>query len=140
MNPFLEMLSDIRKVINAKGLEELAKLPKNSLGKHYRWLDGKKDGRKISATHYTNILRALCETFNAEITIGGWKCYSTFDSPAILAVMEIPDRLEIVEILDESGNSIFEYRPVQYRQIFDDFDFPVYFLNINVSELNDNKP
>lgn len=58
-----ELLVKIRPVINASALESAAGLPKNTLGKHYRWVDGLPYGQKISSIHYSSLLTTLYHYF-----------------------------------------------------------------------------
>lgn len=119
---FYDFLTNIRPLVNARGLEIAAKLPTNTLGKHYRWVDGKPDGRPCSRAHLPAIARALCAVYGC-IEIGGWRIICDPDGPAIFASRPIPEReIETVEV--EGG---FEYLQPEWRQVFDDFDFSVYF-------------
>jgi hypothetical protein len=125
MNKLHDLLNKIRPLINASGLEKAAKLPKNALGKHYRWADGKDQGRAISIEHGPNIVRALCATFGT-IEIDGWNIQARWDEPGIIAYRAIPDRkVKSKEV--EKG--LFEYNVPQHRELYDDFDFSTYFLN-----------
>lgn len=120
---FHEFLTQIRPLINASGLESAAGLPRNTLGKHYRWADGKPAGQECHRKHFLAIVRALCAAFGC-IEIDGWRITCDPNGPAIFAMRPIPGReAETVEVTE--GN--FEYLQPEHRQLYDDFDFSVYF-------------
>ena len=117
---FYDFLNNIRPLVKASGLEQLAGLPKNTLGKHYRWADGKPNGQACHQKHFPNIVRALCAIFGS-VKIDGLTITADPDGPAIFAVRPIEGRdVECV------GN--FEYKQHQWRQVFDDLDFALFFL------------
>lgn len=119
---FHDLLTKIRPMVNASGLEYAAGLPRNTLGKHYRWADGKPNGQECNRKHFPTIVRALCAAFGC-IEIDGWRITCDQDGPAIFASKAIPGREpEIVE-----GDGAFEYLQPEYRQLYDNFDFSVYF-------------
>lgn len=119
---FNDFLTKIRPLVNASGLESAAGLPKNTLGKHYRWADGKPAGQECHRKHFSAIIRALCAAFGC-IEIDGWRITCDPAGPAIFASKAIPGMdPEIVEV-----DGTFEYLQPEYRQVFDDFDFSVYF-------------
>lgn len=60
---FNDFLLKIRPLINARGLENAAGIPKNTLGKHYRYADGKPDGNQCPQKHFKAIVCALCAAF-----------------------------------------------------------------------------
>jgi hypothetical protein len=129
MNKLYDLLNNIRPLINASGLEKAAKLPKNALGKHYRWADGKDQGRAISIEHGPDIVRALCEVFGT-IEIGGWTIWARFEEPGIFGHRPIADReVESKEIEMPGQGTHFEYLAPEYRTVWDDFDFATYVLN-----------
>jgi hypothetical protein len=122
MNKLHDLLNKIRPLINASGLEKAAKLPKNALGKHYRWADGKPNGQACHQKHFPAIVRALCAVFGV-IEIDGWRITCDPESPAIFAIRPIPNReAETVEV--DGG---FQYLHPEWRQVYDDFDFSQYF-------------
>ncbi len=119
---FHDFLTKIRPLVNARGLEKTARLPGNTLGKHYRYADGKPDGQPCHEKHFTAIVRALCAIFGT-IEIGGWRITCDPEGPAIFAIRPIPGRdAECIET--ENG---FEYLQPEWRQVYDDFDFATYF-------------
>lgn len=120
---FHDFLSKIRPLVNASGLEKAANLPSNTLGKHYRWADGKPNGQPCHKKHVPAIVRALCATFGV-IEIDGWCITCDPEGSAIFAIKPIPGReAETVEVTE--GN--FEYLQPEWRQVYDDFDFSQYF-------------
>ena len=122
MTRFNNFLSNIRPLVNASGLETAAMLPKNTLGKHYRWADGKPDGKPCSKIHFPAIARSLCAAFGS-IDVGGWRITCDPDGPAIFASRPIPGRE--IESLEVDGS--FEYLKPEWRQVYDDFNFSEYF-------------
>lgn len=122
MNSIHELLAKIRPLVNAKGLEQAAGLPKNTLGKHYRYADSKPDGQPCHSKHFPTIVRALCATFGV-IEIDGWRITCDPEGPAIFAIQPIPDR--VAETIEVEGG--FEYLQPEWRQVYDDFDFATYF-------------
>lgn len=120
---FYDLLNKIRPLVNASGLESAAKLPKNTLGKHYRWADGKPDGQACHPKHFPAIVRALCGTFGC-IEINGWRITCDQDGPAIFTSRPIPGR-EAETTEPQPGT--FEYLQPEWRQVYDDFDFSNYF-------------
>lgn len=119
-----EFLVQIRPIINARGLEKVARIPKNTLGKHYRWVDQKPDGRPINPDHAPGIVRAICAMFGT-IDLDGWRITCDPEGPAIFAIRPISGReAETVELTE--GN--FEYLQPEWRHVYDDFDFVHYFL------------
>lgn len=123
MSALIELLTKIRPLVNASGLEKAASLPANTLGKHYRWSDGKQNGQACPPKHFPAIVRALCAVFGT-IEIDGWRITCNLDRPAIFAIKPIPDReSETIEVTE--GN--FEYLQPEWRQVYDDFDFYTYF-------------
>ncbi len=119
---FHDFLTKIRPLVNASGLEAAAGLPRNTLGKHYRWADGKPAGQECHRKHFPAIVRALCAAFGC-IEIDGWRITCDPDGPAIFASKAIPGREP--EVFDIDGT--FEYLQAEYRHLYDDFDFSVYF-------------
>lgn len=118
---FYDFLTQIRPLVNASGLESAAGIPKNTLGKHYAWTDGK-SRQPCNPKHFPAIVRALCKVFGC-IEINGWRILCDQDSPAIFTIKPIPGReAETVEIDDS-----FEYLQPEWRQVYDDFDFSEYF-------------
>jgi hypothetical protein len=72
--------------------------------------------------HFPTIVRALCAAFGC-IEIDGWRITCDQDGPAIFASKAISGlEPEIVE-----GDGAFEYLQPEYRQLYDNFDFSVYF-------------
>lgn len=122
MEKFFEFLNNIRPVLNATGLEQAAGLPRNTLGKHFRFIDGKPHGQALHWSHVGPIVRALCAVYGT-ITINGWAINCEPGDPAIIAVRGIPGR-EVQCLETENG---FEYLAPQWRQVYDDFDFAHYF-------------
>lgn len=119
---FHDFLLKIRPLVNASGLGSAAGLPRNTLGKHYRWADGKPSGQACRRSHFPAIVRALCGVFGC-IEVDGWRLTCDPDGPAIFAARPIPGReVEVIEV--EGG---FEYLQPEWRQVYDDFDFSVYF-------------
>lgn len=122
MNALNELLTRIRPIVNASGLEQAAGLPRNTLGKHYRWADGKPNGQECHRKHFPAIVRALCAAFGC-IEIDDWRITSDPEGPAIFASRPIPGReAECIE----TENS-FEYLQSEWRQVYDEFDFSQYF-------------
>lgn len=122
MSALNDLLTKIRPLVNASGLESAAGLPRNTLGKHYRWADGKPNGQECHRKHFPAIVRALCTVFGC-IEIDGWRITCDHDGPAIFASKNIPGREpEIVEV-----DGTFEYLQPEYRQLYDEFDFATYF-------------
>ena len=70
MNEFYELLSRIRPLTFADRLAKMAGLPSNTLGKHYRWVDGKPDGRPCPVKHQAAVVRALVDVYGA-VVVGG---------------------------------------------------------------------
>lgn len=127
MKKLHDFLNRIRPLTKASVLEKMAGLPINSIGKHYRWIDGKQDGFPINPNHAPQIFRALCAIFGS-VEVEGWRILSG-DEPAIITIKSIPGRAaEMVEQEDEIGNVFFEYFQPEYRNLYDDFDFVHYFL------------
>jgi hypothetical protein len=120
MNALNELLNQARPLVNARALEKSAGLPTNTLGKHYRWADGKPDGQQCHPKHGFSIVQALCKVFGA-IEIDGW----TFKSEGhlLFAFKDVPNR--DTEIKEESGG--FEYLQPQWRAFYDALDFEIYF-------------
>lgn len=122
MSALNELLTKIRPLVNASGLELAANLPTNTLGKHYRWADGKPNGQQCHPKHFPAIVRALCAVFGV-IEIGGWRITADPQGPVIFAIRPIPGReAETVEV-----DGAFEYLQPEWRQVYDDFDFYTYF-------------
>lgn len=120
---FYNFLTRIRPLVNASGLETAAGLPKNTLGKHYRWADGKPHGQPCHHSHFPAIIRALCAVFGV-VEITGWRITCDPEGPGIFASKPIPGReIETVEVA--GGN--FEYLQPEWRQVYDDFDVAHYF-------------
>lgn len=119
---FHDFLQKIRPLVNASGLEVAAGLPTNTLGKHYRYADGKPNGQACHPKHFPAIVRALCGIFGV-IEIDSWRITCDPEGPAIFAIRPIPGReAETVEV-----DGIFEYLQPEWRQVYDDFDFATYF-------------
>ena len=116
---FYNFLLKIRPLVNASGLEKAAGLPRNTLGKHYRWADGKPSGQPCHRSHFPAIVRAMCAAFGC-IEIGGWRITCDPDGPAIFAIRAIPGR-EAETTEPQPGT--FEYLQPEWRQVYDDFDF-----------------
>ncbi len=128
MKKLHDFLNQIRPLVKASALEKIAGLPINSLGKHYRWIDGKKDGFPINPDHAPQIFRALCSIFGS-VEVEGWRIVAG-DEPAIITIKAIPGRdAEIVEA--EGPHLTFEYLQPEYRNLYDNFDFVHYFLKDN---------
>lgn len=121
---FHNFLSKIRPLVNASGLEKAAGLPVNTLGKHYRYADGKPNGQPCHPKHFTAIIRALCATFGT-IEINGWRITCEPKSPAIFTSKAIPGKKARTT---EAGGT-FEYLQPEWRQVYDDFDFMQYFFD-----------
>ena len=118
MSALNNLLTQIRPLVNASGLELAAGLPKNTLGKHYRWSDGKPNGQQCHQSHFPAIVRALCAAFGC-IEINGWRITCDPEGPAIFAIKAIPGReAKTVEV-----DGTFEYLQPEWRQVYDDFDF-----------------
>ncbi len=69
-NELHELLSRIRPLTFADRLAKAAGLPENTLGKHYRWVDGKPDVRPCPVKHQAAVVRALVEVYGA-VRVGG---------------------------------------------------------------------
>ena len=122
MNVFHALLLSMRPIINARGVEVAAGLPKNTLGKHYRWVDEKPNGQPCHQKHFPAIVRVLCSVFGT-VEIDEWRITCETDGMAIFATKYIPDKEpEVIEI-----NGMFEYRQPEWRCLYDDFDFSAYF-------------
>ena len=121
---FHDFLTKIRPLVNASGLEQAANIPTNTLGKHYRWADGKPNGQACHPKHFPAIVRALCATFGV-IEIDGWRITCDPEGPAIFAICPIPDR--VAETIEVEGG--FEYLQPEWRQVYDDFDFYHHFAD-----------
>ena len=67
---FNEFLLTIRPLIKASKLEKAAGVPSNTLGKHYRYADGKPDGNQCPQKHFKAIMRVLRAAF-VDIEIDG---------------------------------------------------------------------
>lgn len=118
---FNDFLTRIRPLVNASGLEKAADIPKGVLAKHYMFADGT-GGQPCHRKHFPAIVRALCAAFGC-IEIDRWRITCDPDGPAIFASKAISEREpEIVEV-----DGTFEYLQAEWRQLFDDFDFSVYF-------------
>lgn len=118
MSALNSLLYRIRPLVNASGLEVAAKLPRNTLGKHYRWADGKPNGQPCHRSHFPAIVRTLCAVFGC-IELDGWRITCDPEGPAIFAIRAIPDR--VAETVEAEG--VFEYLQPEWRQVYDDFDF-----------------
>jgi hypothetical protein len=116
---FYKFLDKIRPFINAKRLESAAGIPRNTIGKHYRWADGKPNGHPCYRLHFPAIVRALCGAFGC-VEIGGWRITCETDGPAIFATRPIPERE--ADVLEPTSGR-FEYLQPELRQLYDDFDF-----------------
>ena len=101
MSTFHDYLTKIRPLVNASGLETAAGLPTNTLGKHYRWVDGKPAGQACHQKHFPAIVRAICATFGC-IEIDGWRITCDPEGPAIFAFRYIQDRE--IESVEADGN------------------------------------
>lgn len=123
MNAFYNLLAKIRPLVNASGLELAANLPKNTIGKHYRYQDGKPNGQPCHSKHFPAIVRALCAAFGV-IEIDGWRITCDPEGPAIFAIRPIPGRK--AEITEPKPGT-FEYLQAEWRQVYADFDFYTYF-------------
>lgn len=124
MSALNDLLTRIRPLINASGLESGAGLPRNTLGKHYRWADGKPNGQPCHMKHFPAIIRALCATFGC-VEVGGWRITCDPDGPAIFASKQIPDRSP--ETIEKDGK--FEYLVSEWRNVYDDFDFIIWSIS-----------
>ena len=123
---FHDFLSKIRPLVNASGLESAAGLPRNTLGKHYRWADGKPNGQPCHRSHFTAIVRALCAAFGI-IEIDGWRITCEPDGPSIFAIRPIPEREVEIKEIQNGSTVLYEYKEQQWRRHYDDFDFSQYF-------------
>lgn len=121
---FHDFLTKIRPLVNASALEKAARLPSNTLGKHYRYEDGKLNGQPCNQKHFPAIVRALCATFGM-LEIDGWRITCDPEGPAIFAIRPIPDR--VAEPVEVEGR--FEYLQPEWRQVYDDFDFYHHFAD-----------
>lgn len=119
---FHDFLNRIRPLVNASGLELAAGLPRNTLGKHYAWADGKA-GQPCHCKHFPAIVRAICAVFGV-IEVDGWRITCDPEGPAIFAIRPIPDREPVIT---EPEPGQFEYLQPEWRQVYDDFDFATYF-------------
>lgn len=108
-------------MINARALEKAAGLPTNTLGKNYRWADGKPDGKQCHPKHGFAIVQALCKTFGV-IEIDGWLFRS--EGHLLFASKDVPDRVPEVK---EVSPGQFEYMQPQWRAFYDALDFEIYF-------------
>ena len=52
-------LQSIRHLINATGVGRAAGIPRNTLGKHFRWQDNKKHGVPLHEKYFDAVLGAL---------------------------------------------------------------------------------
>lgn len=77
MNPLINHLNQIRPYISAAAINDLAGLPKNTLGKHFHSVDtnGEK-GHPLPQSRYFDVLCALIKAFG-EIKIGRWTYYDS---------------------------------------------------------------
>jgi|GEM_PF-4662266 len=125
MSKLNDLLVKVRPLISATALEDAAGIPKNTLGKHYRWVDGKANGQAISDKHAPNIVRALCSVFGM-IKIGNNVIVASFEDPAIIIIRPTGE-LEDIEVTAENGSSYFLYKEEQSRDVYDDFDFEQFF-------------
>ena len=123
---FHDFLTKIRPLVNASGLEVAAGIPRNTLGKHYRWADGKPNGQPCHRSHFPAIVRALCAVFGA-IEIDGWRITFDPDGPAIFAMRPIPGREVEIKEIQNGSTVLYEYKEQQWRNLYDDFDFSQYF-------------
>lgn len=120
MSALNELLTRIRPLVNASWLELAAGLPKNTLGKHYRWADGKPNGQQCHQSHFPAIVRALCAIFGV-IEIHSWRITCDPEGPAIFTI-KASREAKTVEV-----DKTFEYLQYEWRQVYDDFDFATYF-------------
>lgn len=58
-NELYTYLDSIRPLISPLELERRAKLPKNALGKHYYWRDGKTKHGRLALKHAPAIYKAM---------------------------------------------------------------------------------
>lgn len=70
------------------------------------------------------IVRALCAV-HGSIKISGWDITCDPEGPGIFASRPIPDRE--AEVIEVKGG--FEYLQPQWRQVYDELDFVVYFCS-----------
>lgn len=70
MTVFYELLEKIGPLTKAAPLNDLAGLPRNTLGKHYRWVQGKPDGKPCPPKHFPAVVLALVSVFGA-VRVGG---------------------------------------------------------------------
>ena len=70
MTAFYELLERIAPLTMAAPLNDLAGLPRNTLGKHWRWMQGKPDGRPCPPKHFPAVVRALVSVYGA-VRVGG---------------------------------------------------------------------
>lgn len=120
---FYDYLKQIRPFIDAQAVNKYAGIPKNTLGKHYRWEDGKPGGKKCPPVHFAAIVRVLCVVFGA-IEINGWRFVAGFNDPSIVCIRAIPGR--VAE--DSEVDGTLEYLQPEWREVYDDHDFAHYFF------------
>jgi hypothetical protein len=119
-----DLLLKARPIINAVGLEKAAGLPKNTLGRHYRWADGLPHGQPCSPNHFAPIVRALCEVFGC-IEVAGWTVRA--DRTFFVCIKDIPERSIKAKEIKAATSSTFEYKVEQWRCIVDDIDLRDFF-------------
>ena len=64
MSEFHDLLTRLRPIINNTGLEKAAGIPKNTLVKHFAWIDGKEHGQPIHEKHYHGVLKVLSDAMD----------------------------------------------------------------------------
>ena len=113
---FYEFLETIRPVINTSALEKSAGIPKNTLGKHYRYIDGKPSGQKCPPHHFGALARALCQLFGC-IKFNDWTIQT--DGTILLIKKNKPNTTPVIT---ENPPGTFEYSVIEYRDVLDDSD------------------
>ena len=126
MSKLNDLLVKVRPLISATALEDAAGIPKNTLGKHYRWVDGKANGQAISQWHGANIIRALCSIWGV-LKLGNDLIYASFDEPEIIVITRT-GKVEDVETTLENGSVFFVYKEEQHRALYDDYEFSFIYL------------
>lgn len=124
MQKFYDILDRIRYIVSASVLEREAKLPKNCLGKHYAWADGK-EGWPCNPDHVPAIIRAICRIFGT-IEIDGWRVTVSDDSPGFFFSRPIPGRdAQVVEV-----DGVFEYHQPEWRMVYGENELHQFFMNV----------
>lgn len=118
MDKIYQLLDRIRPTTNAAAINAAAKLPKNTLGKHYRWVDEKPNGQPFAPRHSFALVRALALVNGGSIEMDGHTIRAISVDPGCLILEWAAGEDEMFE----TENS-FQYRRILNKSLYDVFDF-----------------